>query len=199
MTEHARIQFASDSEPLPAGDYKELTEDVTSTENGITVTERRYKDPRLEKVRHQLSTEKLEQALGRARFVRWEDTITILFSSAPVSASRRATLFSQDAFRVARSPNDLSAAAERIAAAEASGDVKAVMAVKGVSVATARRQTKHVRDRTDAARDAEIFRQHAAGFRSTRISQHLRDLGFEKGVSPRNVREILYSGKNNQG
>lgn len=199
VMEHARIQFASDSEPLPAGDYKELTEDVTSTENGITVTERRYKAPRLEKVRHQLSTEKLEQALGRARFVRWEDTITILFSSAPVSASRRATLFSQDAFRVARSPNDISAATERIAEAEASGDVKAVMEAKGVSVATARRQTKHVRDRTDAARDAEIFRQHAEGFRSTRISQHLRDLGFEKGVSPRNVREILYSGKNDQG
>ena len=79
VMEQARKQYASDSEPLPKVDptlrddngkpiseYEQLTEDITVTENGMTITERRYKEPRLEKIRHQLATEKIDQAIGRA-------------------------------------------------------------------------------------------------------------------------------------
>ena len=72
---HARKQYASDSETLPKADttlldakgkmipeYMQLTEESTVIENGYEITERRYTDPRLEKIRHQLSTEKLKQA-----------------------------------------------------------------------------------------------------------------------------------------
>ena len=107
VMEQARKQYASDCELLPKGDptlcddngekiseYMQLSEDVTSTEKGITITERRYKDHRLEKIRHQLATEKLEQAIGRARLPVWTDIRTLIFTDAPIgNITSRATLF----------------------------------------------------------------------------------------------------------
>ena len=119
VMEHARKQYASDTEPLPTGSYDELTETTEYTENGLTITESRYLDPRLEKIRHQLSTEKLDQALGRARFSVWTDTITIAFTNAPIAGiTERATLFSSDAFNLANSPKEILEAMEKIRKAE---------------------------------------------------------------------------------
>ena len=174
VMEHARVQFARDTEPLPKadpkllddngkpiGEYMQLTEDVTATENGLEITERRYKDPRLEKIRHQLATEKLDQSLGRARFPVWTDTLTIAFTDAPIARiTERATLFSRHAFNLAETPSALSEAMDRIEKAEQTGDVKAVMEAKGVSKRTAEYQTKPARDARDEKRDAEIIRLH---------------------------------------
>ena len=75
----ARKQYAHDPEPLNF-DY------TTSDEQGevYTSTHGRYTDPRLENVRQQLTTEKLQQGNGRARHTRWEDTITLTFSAEPI-------------------------------------------------------------------------------------------------------------------
>ena len=141
VVEHARKQYASDSDPLPEADptltddngktiteYMQLTEDITATENGITITERRYKKPHLEKIRRQLATEKVEQAVERTvasvdghnhthfhGYTDWEHQQT----------GQR--LFSSDAFNLAETHSGLSEAMDRIQDAEATGDVKAVM------------------------------------------------------------------------
>lgn len=75
----ASVQFAHDPDPLDF-DY------TTTTEKGevYTSTHGRYTDPRVEKIRQQLTTQKSQQATGRARPTRWEDTITIDFSAEPV-------------------------------------------------------------------------------------------------------------------
>ena len=177
VMEQARKQYASDSEPLPKGDptlcddngekiseYMQLSEDVTVTENGITITERRYKEPSLEKIRHQLATEKIDQAIGRARLPVWADTRTLIFTDAPIgNITERATLFSSAAFNLAETPDTLSEAMDRIANVEVSGDVKAVMETKGVSERTAQRHTQEARQQTKAERDAEIKRRYAGG------------------------------------
>jgi len=158
VMDHARRQYASDSEPLPKGSYEELTTDITETGNGITSTERRYLDPRLEKIRHQLSTEKLEQALGRARFPVWTDTTTIYFTSAPLtSITGRATFFSSEAFNLAATPSELQNAMERIQAAMESGDVKAVMDTQDLEKSQAYEITKKARQQEKAKQDADLL------------------------------------------
>ena len=193
VMEQARKQYASDCEPLPKGSYPELTETVEVTENGLLIQETRYRHPRLEKIRQQLSIEKLEQAIGRGRFFTWEDVTSILFTSAPLSITGRAVLFSQDAFRVATAPADIVAATERIRAAEASGDVKAVMVAKGVSQRTAYRSdaVKAKREAESDARDAEILRLAAAGKNRQQILQSMKSDGWKK-VYPKIISEVVF-------
>ena len=85
----ARIQFRHENNPL-IFDY------TTTTEKGdvYTSTHGRYTDPRVEHIRQQLTTQKKQQAVGRARPTRWENTITIDFSAEPVPGfTELATLF----------------------------------------------------------------------------------------------------------
>ena len=194
IMEQGLKQYASDSEPLPKGDkdlrdengkkiseYLQLTEEVTSTENGITITERRYKDPRLEKIRHQLSTEKLEQAIGRARLPVWRDTQTIIFTDTIVHGiTDHATLFSSAAFKLAKDPSDLPDAMERIKEAEANGDVKSVMETKGISQRQAYTETKEVRDQKTADRDARIIELHNEGKSQRAIEKQMKAEGYQK-------------------
>ena len=204
---HARLQFSSDTDPLPKADpnlfddndkpiseYMQLTEDMTTTENGYTITERRYQDPRLEKIRHQLSTEKLDQALGRARFSTWTDTTTLAFTDAPVARiTARATLFSDHAFNLAETPDGLSDAMERIQQAEQTGDVKAVMETKGVGKTHAYESTKEKRKESKAARDAEIIRLHREGMNPTEVERQLKQNGLK--ASRRTIYRILDNGQ----
>ena len=189
VMEHAHKQYAGDSQPLPAGSYEDLTEEHTHTEHGITSTERTYKDPRLETIRHQLATEKLEQAIGRARLPVWEHTTTLIFTAAPVPCTtERATLYSSAAFNLAEAPNDLASAMERIEQAEDSGDVQAVMETKGVSQRTAERNTKDTRDQQKADRDARIIELHQEGKSQREIERMLKNEGHKytsrKAISP---------------
>ena len=158
VIEQARKQYASDTEPLPTGSYEELTETTEFTENGLTITESRYKDPRLEKIRHQLSTEKLEQAIGRARLVTWTDTETIVFTNAPVAnITDRGVLFSSAGFNLAETPSELSEAMQQIQQAEQAGDVKAVMDTQDLGKSQAYEITKKARQQEKADRDAELL------------------------------------------
>ena len=204
VMEQARRQYASDSEPLPKADptlrddkgnriseYLQLTEEVTVTENGITITERRYKDPRLEKVRHQLATEKLEQAIGRARLVTWTDTETIVFTNAPIqNITDRATLFSSDAFTLAETPNALLDAMHRIAEVEASGDVQAYAEATGKTVRSAYRDTQTTRQQSKAERNAEIIRRHRDGMSQREIERQMKQDGYTK-VSRKVISSVL--------
>ena len=200
VMEQARKQYASDSEPLPKVDptlrddngekiseYMQLSEDVTVTENGITITERRYKDHRLEKIRHQLATEKLEQAIGRARLPVWTDIRTLIFTDAPIgNITERATLFSSAAFNLAETPDGLAEAMDRIAEVEDSGDVKEVMETKQVSERTARRQTQQTRQQTKAERNAEIVRRYAGGAGETQ-----QEIADALGIGLATVNRVL--------
>ena len=179
VMKHASKQFVSDHKRLPKGTYDELTEVNEYHDNGITITERRYKDPRLEKIRLQLSIEKLEQAFGRARVPRWTDTTTILFTNAPISATSRATLFTDAAFNIATSPSDLPVAAQRIIDAEKSGDVRAVMESTGVSEWTARKRTKDTRDNAKAERDRRILELHGERKSTREIESIMKADGFK--------------------
>ena len=109
VIEHAQKQFASESEALPKGLYDEVTQTAEFQEDGITITERRYLDPRLEKIRHQLATQKIEQAIGRARLPVWRNTTTLVFTNALVpNITERAALFGLEAFMKAKTLDGLS-------------------------------------------------------------------------------------------
>lgn len=206
VIEQARKQYASDREPLPKGDkerrdengrnishYIQLTEEVTIAENGITITERRYKDPRLEKVRHQLATEKLEQAIGRARFPVWTDTQTILFTDAPITGfTDHATLFSSAALNLADTPSDLPDAMTRIKEAEDSGDVRSLMETKGIKKSQAYNASKEVREQKTADRDARILELEKQGLNASEIHR-------ETGVPRSTVIDVLKDSKRGDG
>ena len=180
---HAHKQYAPDSEPLPKADptllddngkpipeYIQLTEETESVENGISIIERRYKDPRLEKIRHQLSTKKLKQALGRARFIRWEDTTTLLITNTPVKGfTERATLFSDAALNLAETPGEIPAAMDRIKVAVETGDVQAIMETKAIGKSQAYEVTKEARQQEKSDRDAQIIALHQQGKNKSEI------------------------------
>ena len=177
----ARKQYASDCEPLPSGTYEALTETAEYDENGTTSTECRYKDPRLEKIRHQLATEKLQQAIGRARLPLWTDTQTLIFTNAPVGGiTERATLFSSRAFDRADTPSDIQNALARIKTAEDSGDVKAIMETKGIKKSQAYNDSKEVRAQKKADRDARIIELHTEGKSQREIEKQMKSEGYQK-------------------
>ena len=185
VMEHARKQYARDTEPLPKGapnlrddngkeisEYIQLTDEVTCTENGITSTERRYTDTRLEKIRHQLAIDKLIQAFGRARHPVWKDTQTIIFTAAPLgSTTERATLFSAAAFNLAENASGLLDAMHRIQEAETTGDVQSVMETQQIGKSQAYAKTKATRDQQKSDRDAKVMAQHAQEKTPTEIAQ----------------------------
>lgn len=140
----ARIQHAHDPEPLNF-------EYDTTTEQGevYSSTHGRYTDPRVENIRQQLTTQKKQQAVGRARHTRWEDTITIDFSAEPVQGfTELATPFTDADWRNTEN-FDLDAAI----AANATRSVKETAEQDGVSERTAYRRTEKQRsdDRTELA------------------------------------------------
>ena len=181
VIEHARKQYASDSETLPKGSYAELTEIAAYQEDGLTINERRYLAPRLEKVRHQLATEKIEQALGRARFPVWTDITTILFSNAPIAGvTERTTLFSSAAFNLAESASEIPDAMARIKQAAQSGDIQAVMAAKAVRKSQAYELTKDKRGKQKADRDARIIELHSEGNSQREMERILKNEGYKK-------------------
>ena len=200
VIEQARKQSASDSDPLPKADpnlrdekgnpiseYMQLTEDITDTENGITITERRYTDARLEKIRHQLATEKLDQAIGRARLPVWTDTNSLVFTDAPIgNITDRATLFSSAAFNLAESASELTDAMDRIRQAEATGDVKSVMETKGVGKSQAYEETKDVREVKDAEIKARASQLYSNGADNDTIIETLK-AEFGKEVTTRTL------------
>ena len=205
LMEHARKQYASDNNPLPKADptlcddngkviseYMQLTEVITVSENGYEITERRYKDPRLEKIRHQLSTEKLKQALGRARLIRWEDTTTLLMTNAPVKGfTQRTTLCSDAALHLAETPSEIPAAMDRIRVAEETGDVKAIMETKDVSQRTAERETQPVRKARETEKNATIIRLHHDGHSQSEIERQLKSMGYTTGISRKTIRSVV--------
>ena len=185
---HAHKQYAPDSEPLPKADptllddkgkpipeYIQLTEETEYVENGISIIERRYKDPRLEKIRHQLSTKKLKQALGRARFIRWEDTTTLLITNTPVKGfTERGNLFSDAALNLAETPGEIPAAISRIKDAKETGDVQALMETKAIGKSQAYEVTKETRQQEKADRDAQVLALHQQGKNKSEISRQTK-------------------------
>ena len=205
---HARPQYASDSEPLPKGipdlqdehgnpisEYLQLTTETEYTEHGYTITERRYNDPRLESIRRQLATDKLRQATGRARFVRWSGTTIVIFTNSPIPCiTEKVEHFGNDAFNAADSARDLPAAQKRVNDAIESGDVKAVMETKGVGKSQAYEVTKETRSQQTASetadRDAQIIALHQQGKSQRAIKE---ELGFSLGLVNKTIKAFTLS------
>ena len=74
--------FMADKEPLPKGDYDQLTEKDVYTANGISIDEIRYIDTRYEILRHDRLNNKMIQAAGRARPYTKEDSTILIWSTA---------------------------------------------------------------------------------------------------------------------
>lgn len=210
VTEHARKQHTADTDPLPKADpnlkdeetdkpipeYIQMTEEATYTDNGITITERRYTDPRLEKIRHQLATEKIEQAVGRARLHVWTDTTTLLITDAPVPGiTDRATLFSTAAFNLAETPDTLADAMERIQHARDTGDVHAVMETHGLKKSQAYAITQATRTQKKADRDAEILRLHNDQHSYREIERLMKESGYTQ-VSLGTINSVITASRN---
>ena len=180
---HARQQYASDSEPLPKGipnlkdehdnpisEYLQLTNETEYTEHGYTITERRYNNPRLENIRRQLATDKLKQAIGRARFVRWSGTTIVIFTNSPIPGiTEKVKHFGNDAFKASDTPRQLSESQERITTAITQGDVKAIMETKDVEKSQAYEITKETRKQSKDERDAQVIALHQQGMNKSEI------------------------------
>ena len=141
----ARKQHAHDPKPLNF-DY------TTTSEQGevYSSTHGRYTDPRVENIRQQLTTHKLQQGNGRARHTRWEDTITIAFCAEPIPGfTELATPFTDEDWRNTES-FDLDAAIE----ANAKRSIKDIVEQDGVSERTAYRKTEE--HRSDAKAKLEV-------------------------------------------
>ena len=204
VMEQARKQYAKDSVPLPKGDkhlkddngktiseYIQLTGEIHACDinTGVEFAERRYLDARLDKIRHQLATDKLRQAIGRARLVRWENTTTQIITSSPVpNITERAILFSDAALTSAEKPNELGAAQAKIEKAITTGDVKALAEATGESERTAYRQTAEKRKQTKSERNAEIKRRYAGGDAETQ-----EEIAIALGINKTTVSRVLKS------
>lgn len=191
----ARIQFAYSDTPLPEGDYETLTELNTYTEAGIEITERRYKDPRLEAIRLQLATDKLIQAVGRARLSRWTDTETVLYTNAPLpSITSRTILFKDREFHATDTLANMQETAVKIEKAIADGDVKAVSETQGVSERTAQRKTKTARETEKEKRNARIAELLLAGKSVRVIMAQMQTEGY-KHVSKSTISRLSQNGQ----
>ena len=190
-------QFSRDTEPIPSGDYESLTEEKEWDDNGILIKERRYIDSRLESIRKQLATEKLNQAVGRARLPRWTGTTTIIFTNAPIQGiTNRAELFTDAAFTAANHPRDFADAQKRVEVALESGDVQAVMETTGQSESTARRKTQTQRQQLKAERDAQVIALHEQGKSQREIHKQMAASGNK--VSIGTINSIIQVFKNGQ-
>ena len=201
-------QYAGDPNPIPRGDpnfkdekgkripiYEQLTEVKQFDDgDGLLITERRYIDARLRAVHEQLTLDKLNQTIGRARHVRWTDTETIIFTNAKIANTTdrpEVCFFTSDAFNAAESPSDIPTAqartdaeTEQVTQAEQAGDIDAVMELTGKTRRTAERRTKPARTKDKAERNAEIIQRAAAG-------EKQQTLADEYGLTQQRVSKII--------
>ena len=182
----ARIQLAHDSDPLNF-DY------TITTEQGevYSSTHARYTDPRVENIRQQLATQKLQQADGRARPTRWEDTRTLAFSAEPVPGFTELATPFVDADWENTDSFDLTATIAEREAREAeeqeaimTGDVEELMQASGVSQRQAYELTKASRIEKREAERTRVKELHQQG-----LSQ--RGIEKETGFSRKKIRTLL--------
>ena len=182
----ARIQLTHDSDPLNF-------EYTITTEQGevYTSTHGRYTDPRVENIRQQLTTQKLQQGNGRARHTRWEDTITIAFCAEPVPGFTELATPFVDADWENTDSFDLTATiaerkAREVAEQEAimTGDVEELMQASGVSQRQAYELTKASRIEKREAERTRVKELHQQG-----LSQ--RGIKKETGFSRKKISTLL--------
>ena len=182
----ARKQYAHNPEPLNS-DY------ATTTEQGevYSSTHGRYTDLRMENVRQQLTTQKLQQANGRARPTRWEYTLTLNFSAEPIPGFTELATPFVDADWENTDSFDLTATiaerkAREVAEQEAimTGDVEELMQASGVSQRQAYELTKASRIEKREVERTRVKELHQQG-----LSQ--RGIEKETGFSRKKIRTLL--------
>ena len=191
----ARVQFRHDPEHLNF-DYTTTTEqhEVYSSTHG------RYTNPRVENIRQQLATQKLQQGGGRARPTRWEDTITLAFTAEPVPGfTELATPFVDEDWQNTES-FDLDAvikvrrlAEQRAAALTTENTIEEWQEVLGCSYEYAR-QLWHKAGGKESKDDAEAFIvRRVLELKDKNIS--IRKIASELGISRGKVEGILKRSK----
>ena len=193
VMDQARKRYANDTDPLPTGSYDDLTETETFTdEYGTKSIERRYVDPRLDKIRQELSDEKLQQGFGRARHCVWTGTTTLVMTSANIkNITEHAIAISNDEFYAADNPSELEKIQAELNDARDAGDTKRYAEIAKVSERTSRRRTAEDRQQYKAARDAEVIALHKDGLNKSKIAD-------QTGISRGTVNRIIASDQNGQ-
>ena len=177
----AKKQYSRDKLPLPTGKYEDLTEEKEYLSEGIACKERRYKDPRSESIRTQLSIAKLVQAFGRCRPTQWEDTQTIIYTACDLGIiTERATLFSNTAFERANKPSEINACQEAIDDALTTGNVQKIIDSTGIKKSQAYKKTKATRTIKKSEREKQILELYSAGKSQRDIA---RKVGCSNGTA----------------
>ena len=129
----------------------------------------KYKDPRVEAVRQQLTRDKSHQAVCRARPTRWPDTITIHFSAEPIPGwTERSTEMERSDLHRASSFEELGARIAERTALTGANSITDWMRVYGCSYEYARRlwiqaggkQHQDAKDAQDLQRILKLKAQH---------------------------------------
>ena len=147
----------------------------------------------------------LMQATGRAGLVKNPSTVILRTSHDLPSVSHREQTNHWDHVDWAATDNNIDTLREVVAKREAqeateakaiaSGDVQAVMEIKGVGKSQAYKDTKDTRPKKKASekadRNALIIELHKQGESQRAISHKLKQAGYTKGISPKTIRTVL--------
>ena len=147
----------------------------------------------------------LMQAIGRAGLVKNPSTVILRTSHDLPSVSHRDQTIHWDHVDSAAADNNLDTLREVVAQREAreaveaeaiaSGDVQAVMEIKGVSRRTAERESRPIRKHQETEKNATILRLHHEGHSQLEIERQLKSTGYTKGISPKTIRNVIKKGK----
>ena len=155
-----------------------------------------YVDARVQAVYNRECRARLMQSGMRLRPNINPDKHILFFTAEPVDIPVTPTAFTpRDAQHFTGDPSRFKEHLHAETTAIESGDVQAVVEIKGVSERTARRLTKAERDTQKAERDAEIIRLHRDGHTQLEIERQLNLAGYTKGTSPKTIRAVLTDAK----
>ena len=136
----------------------------TVTVGGVRFKKVIYDDPRVQAIYNRECRSRLMQSPMRLRPNIHEGKIIVFLTAEPVDIPITPTPFTPaDKGHFTGDWTAFKETLDSIATAQTEGDVKAYAEATEKSERTARRQTKDIRDKQTAERDAEIFRRYDAG------------------------------------
>ena len=150
----------------------------------------RYRDPRVDAVRQQLTREKVEQIVYRSRPTRWEDTTTCNFSAEPIPGwTERATPFTREDFLRAESFEEIEAMKAERTALTAENSIEDFQRVYRCSKRHARRLWEQAGGKETAEDNNAEMVKHAQEMKAQGIGE--RKIAKRLGISYGKLRRIL--------
>ena len=151
-----------------------------------------YVDARVQAVYNRECRARLMQSGMRLRPNINPDKHIFFFTAEPVDIPVTPTAFTpRDAQHFTGDPSRFKEHLHAETTAIESGDVQAVVEIKGVSERHARELTQQPREVQKSKRESEILRLHRDGHTQLDIERQLKQAGFTKGTSPKTIRTVL--------